>query len=172
MPFNFPSANIQKFFEDEGTFWTINAYFIDPTTVCSKTASVKQSTGDRLVFYSSKQSVSIPLKESDITSYWTQGQCFWTMGQHYWGDLSGQVNADTNPDNFVPIFLQYNKGNLNGFGWALNADLQSIRYEHPTASVLPQFFKVVPKFMGDPTKSGVLSTVHIYLDSTPQLNFC
>ena len=171
MPFNFPSANIQKFFNDEGDMWTISAYFIDPATVCTKT-STKQSTGDRLVLYSKQQSVNIPLKESDITNYWTLGQCFWTMGVHYWANTNGQVTADMNADDFVPIFLQYNKGQLNGFGWAFNADLQSIRYEHPTPSVLTQFFKAVPKFFSDSTKAGVLSTVHIYLDSTPQLNFC
>ena len=171
MPFNFPSANIQKYFNDEGTFWSISAYFTDPTTVCSNTFS-KQSTGDRLVFVSNTQTVNIPLKESDVTSVWTKGQCFWTMGQHYWGDVSGQVNVDTNPDNFVPIFLQYNKGELNGFGWGFNANFDSTRYEHPTVSVLPQFFKEVPKFFSDPTKSGVISTMHVYLDSTPQLNFC
>ncbi len=171
MPFNFPSSNIQKFFNDEGDFWSITAYFTDPATVCSKSLS-KQSTGDRLVFVSSKQSVNIPLKESDVSSFWTQGQCFWTMGVHYWANVNGKVNADMNSDDFVPIFLQYNKGELNGFGWALNANFTSTRYEHPTESVLPQFFKEVPKFFSDPTKSGVLSTMHIYLDSTPQLNFC
>ena len=171
MPFNFPSANIQKFFNDEGTFWSITAYFTDPASVCSKSSS-KQSTGDRLVFVSSKQSVNIPLKESDITSYWTKGQCFWTMGVHYWANVNGQVTVDMNADDFVPIFLQYNKGELNGFGWGFNGNLTSTRYEHPTVSVLPQFFKEVPKFFSDPTKSNVISTMHLYLDSTPQLNFC
>jgi len=95
------------------------------------------------------------------------------MGVHYWRNVLGKpVTTDINPDEFFPAFLQYNSGKLNGFGWAFNADLKSTRYEHPTADVLPKFFKQVPKFMSDPTKSGVLSTLHIYLDSTPQLNFC
>lgn len=108
-----------------------------------------------------------------MTPFWTLGQCFWTMGQHYWADVSGKkVDANTDADNFFPVFLQYNKGNLNGFGWGFNAYFNSTRYEHPTPEVLPNFFKEPPKFMGDPTKSDGMSTLHIYLDSTPQLNFC
>jgi len=64
------------------------------------------------------------------------------------------------------------EGNLNGFGWAFNADFNSSRYEHPTTGVLNKFFKNVPNFLLDPTQTGKLSTLHIYLDSTPQLNFC
>ena len=90
-----------------------------------------------------------------------------------WADVSGKkVDANTDPDNFFPVFLLYNKGNLNGFGWGFNANLNSTRYEHPTLQVLPIFFKETPKFWGDLAKSNGLSTLHIYLDSTPQLNFC
>lgn len=96
------------------------------------------------------------------------------MGVHYWADVSGPLGLDFKADNFVPMFLQYNKGKLNGFGWGFNADLKSVanRFEYPTPDVLGSFFKVVPKFMSDPTQAGVLTTLHIYLDSTPQLNFC
>jgi len=72
----------------------------------------------------------------------------------------------------LPIFLLYNKGKLNGFGWALNADLPSSRYEHPPVSALSAFFQSAPKFLSDPKQTGILSTLHIYMDSTPLLNFC
>jgi charged multivesicular body protein 7 len=176
LPFNFPSSRIQKFFNDEGSFWSITAYFMDPARVCSANLA-KFETGDRLVFVSSKQTVNVPLKETDLSatttsSVWTKGQCFWTMGQHYWSSVNGQVNANMDSLDFVPIFLQYNKGQLNGFGWGFIADLPSERFEHPGVSVLPQFFVDVPKFFSDPTKSSTISTLHIYLDSSPQTNFC
>lgn len=173
MPFNFPSKNIQKFFDDEGDFWSISAYFTDPDSVCSP-AQTRLSTGDRVTFKSGTFELTAAYKESDVDStFWTLGQCFYTMGVHYWADISGaQISETTDVDNFVPIFLQYNSGRLNGFGWAFNGDLKSSRYEHPTSSVLTKFFKKVPSFFNDSNKTGVLSTLHIYLDSTPLFNFC
>ena len=171
LPFNFPSAKIQKYFNDEGQSYTISAYFVDPSTFCVKQNGYAP-TGDRLVFKSKTFEQSIALNENQIASEWTQGKCFYTMGQHYWSDVIGPLDENTKSENFVPIFLQYNKGKLNGFGWALNADLPSTRYEHQTRPVLGGFFKNIPKFMYDKTQVGVLSTLHIYLDSTPQLNFC
>jgi len=171
LPYNFPSKQIAPLFNDEGDSWTITGYFSDPATVCAK--DVRQSTGDRLVIKGSGMELDVPLAEANITSRWTLGQCFWTMGVHYWADVDGkQIGADTQPDSFMPLFLQYNKGKLNGFGWGFNAMLKSTRFEHPTPSVLGQFMKVPPKFFSDSTKSGGLTTLHIYMDSTPQLNFC
>jgi charged multivesicular body protein 7 len=174
LPFNFPSANVSQYFNDEGDSWLITAYFADPLTICGTTKnSLKQVTGDRLVFQSKQKTLTIALKQSDLDlSYWSHGKCFWTMGDHYWANLRGQINADMDADYFLPIFLLYNKGELNGWGWAFNADLASTRFEHPGGSVLGQFFQEVPKFFNDPTKAGVLSTMHVYLSSAPQLNFC
>lgn len=174
LPFNFPSPKIQPLFVDEGDFFTISAYFVDPSSVCSPSASAKQVTGDRLIVKGSSKELNIPLEQKDISSLvWTQGKCFYTMGVHFWADIDGnQLSENTEADNFAPLFLLYNKGKLNGFGWAFNADLPSKRYEHPGQDVLGMFFNKIPKFFSDPNKSGKLSTLHIYLDSTPQFNFC
>lgn len=173
LPFNFPSKKIQPLFNDEGEFYTITAYFVDPASVCSPSLSQKQVTGDRLIIKGSGKELNIPLVQSNLTSFWTFGKCFYTMGAHYWADIEGkELTENVDSDNFVPLFLLYNKGKLNGFGWAFNADLPSKRYEHPGQDVLGMFFTKIPKFFSDSTKSGKLSTLHIYLDSTPQLNFC
>ena len=87
-------------------------------------------------------------------------------------DVTGPFGEQTQRDNFFPVFLQYNNGNLNGFGWGFIGDFKSTRYEHPGTSVLGQFFQSVPKFFYDPSQVGTISTLHIYLDSTPQLNHC
>jgi hypothetical protein len=39
LPFNFPSLQQQEYFNDEGDFFVITAYFIDPKTVCSQQCS-------------------------------------------------------------------------------------------------------------------------------------
>lgn len=173
LPYNFPSKNIQKYFDEEEDFFVITAYFVDPVSVCSKELSNKANTGDRLTIKSKTFALDIPLNERDVSSFWTQGQCFYTMGVHYWADVTGaKIGKYTNSDNFSPFFILYNKGKLNAFGWAFNADLDSKRYEHPTEDVLPRFFKEVPIFFSDKTKAGTLSTLHIYLSSIPELNFC
>ncbi len=83
LPFNFPSQNIQPYFDDEGDSFVISAYFIDPSTVCQKSSS-RQVTGDRLVFQSKQKTLPVSLKENTIEKFWTKGKCFWTMGVHYW----------------------------------------------------------------------------------------
>jgi hypothetical protein len=81
---------------------------MDPNKVCSSNS--KQTTGDRLVFKSSKKELNVPLKESQMNSFWTRGKCYYTMGIHYWADISGPLNKDTQVENFLPIFLLFNKG--------------------------------------------------------------
>lgn len=51
-------------------------------------------------------------------------------GVHYWY----AATRDMSCDNFFPVFLLYNGGVLNAFGWAFQADLSSSRFEHPTTS--------------------------------------
>lgn len=173
LPFNYPSNKIQKFFNDEGSFYSISAYFVDPDSVCSVQKSEKQVTGDRLVIRSNTFQVGAELKENQLNSFWTKGECFYTMGVHYWANTFGvELLSNVDPDEFAPVFLLYNKGKLNGFGFAFNANLDSTRFEHPPNSVLGRFFKNEPLFFKDPTKSGILSTMHVYLDSTPQFNLC
>jgi hypothetical protein len=172
LPFNFPSSKVQEYMMDEGSFYTITAYFTDPSTVCSSSKTSGQVIGDRLVIVGKSKVLDVALNQSDVSSFWTRGKCFKTMGVHYWADLSGPLSAETEMDNLFPMFLLYNRGKLNGFGWAFNADLPSDRYEHPPAFSFPLFFDKVPKSLLDSTKADVISTLHIYLDSMPLLNGC
>lgn len=174
LPFNFPSSQIKPYFKEENDFYTLTAYFVDPKTVCSSTR--KQSDyGDRVLIKGDKAEISLPLSQNDAQNnkFWTEGKCFWTMGAHFWSNVNSvPLDENTKKDEFFPMFLLYNSGKLNGFGWALNAALQSPRYEHPTANDAKQFIKDVPKFLFDPSQSNGLSTIHIYLDSNPRFNFC
>jgi|688.fasta_scaffold1383525_1 hypothetical protein len=95
------------------------------------------------------------------------------MGVHYWSNVqSVPITADINPDDFFPFCLLYNGGKLNGFCFAYNANLTSPRYEHPQPNQISLFIDPVPKYFSDPSKSSGLSTVHVYLTSSPRLNFC
>jgi charged multivesicular body protein 7 len=81
LPLNYPGEPIKKFFDDEGDFLSITAYFTDPTTVCSTGPSTKLATGDRLIFKSKTFQVEVAREESKVdSSFWTLGKCFYTMG--------------------------------------------------------------------------------------------
>ena len=55
---------------------------------------------------------------------------FIQIGVHYWYNS----RKDMSCDEFYPVFLLYNGGKLNAFGWAFNAALTSNRVEHPPKS--------------------------------------
>ena len=110
LPFNFPSPAQQQYFNDEGDFYTISAYFMDPNQVC-RSGRAKQITGDRLIVKSEQKELNIPLTADKVTSFFTMGQCFYTMGLHYWADLTGAALTETSKaTDFLPLFLMYNKG--------------------------------------------------------------
>jgi hypothetical protein len=175
LPFNFPSAAIQPYFQDEGDSYVLTAYFVDPNTICSSTGKPAVTFGDRVLVKGQSGSVSLPLFQKDAESslFWTKGNCFYTMGLHFWSNVkSVPISENMSSDDFFPMFLLYNSGKLNGFGFAFNADLTSPRYEHPAVGDISKFMNPVPKFFSDPTKSNKLSTMHIFLDSNPRFNFC
>jgi hypothetical protein len=172
LPFNFPSNSIKPYLVDEGSFYSITAYFKEPNGVCM---NKRQNTGDRLLVKGSLAEFNIPLTEIEISieNKWTKGKCFNTMGQHYWRQVNGNtLTINTNKDDFFPMFLLFNKGKLNGFGFVLNVFLDSPRFEHPTVDVLNLFLNPVPLFFSDLNQSNGLSTLHVYFESTPFANFC
>ncbi len=83
LPFNFPSKNIRKFFNDEGDLFSLSAYFVDPDSVCSNNKSTRQITGNRLVFKSKEFEVEAPLNINQMNSFWTEGSCFSSMGMDF-----------------------------------------------------------------------------------------
>jgi charged multivesicular body protein 7 len=164
---------------DDGDYWTLTAYFVDPSTICSTGRTADQfkadGTGTGLYLQQGpdfiKDSVLIPLTEDDVKTQtkWTFGHCFKTMGNHYWYN----VTKDMPGDHFVPTCLLYNKGKLTAFCFAVNSALKSQRYEHPTASVLPKFLDPVPDFFTTDPAYASLSTMHVYFSSHPRVDtFC
>jgi charged multivesicular body protein 7 len=162
-----PAYAINRNYIDDGDYYTLTAYFVDPSTICNggRTADQlkSQGTGSGLWLQNGpdpiKDSVMIPMLEQDaIKTPWKFGHCFRTMGNHYWYN----VTKDMSCDHFVPDCLMYNKGKLTAFCFAINAPLTSPRYEHPTTDILAKFIDPVPDcFYSDPSYQK-LSTMHIY----------
>jgi len=169
-----PAYAANKNYVDDGDYWTLTAYFVDPSTICTQGRTSDQlktqgtGTGVWLQMGTDpiKDSVKIPMLEEDaMKSPWTFGHCFKTMGNHYWYNVTKEMSCD----HYVPNCLLYNKGKLNAFCFAINAPLTSKRYEHPTTDILKKFIDPVPDcFYTDPTYSQ-LSTLHVYFISDPRL---
>ncbi|KAK6184626.1 hypothetical protein SNE40_007062 [Patella caerulea] len=170
---NYPSRNIQPPFVADGNHYFMTAYYVNPSTICSKGRSSAtfstQGTGTDLYIQNGTNpstTIRIPSKQSDMGhTRWVKGKCFPTMGVHYWYELS----KNTDCQRMFPVFLLYNNGHLNGFGWAFNTDLSSPRYEHPTQNVFTAFMEEVPTCLAS---VGTISTMHIYLTSNPIKDIC
>jgi len=143
------STYLANRFVDDGAYWTLTAYFVDPSTICGNGRSQEQlkqeGTGTGLWLQQGPNpiadSVQIPNSEADVKkTNWTYGKCFWTMGKHYWYNVT--KNMDCN--HFVPNCLMYNNGKLTAFCFSLNAALPGPRYEHPTAEISSKFIDPVP----------------------------
>ncbi|XP_013395237.1 uncharacterized protein LOC106162480 [Lingula anatina] len=173
----FPSSmseDVRKYFIEESDKFTITAYFTDPATICSagRTADQYSADGTGTALYIQKgtnpatDSIALPMSQDDVkNTMWTEGHCFYGMGKHYWYN----VRKDMSCNEFVPVFLLYNGGRLNAFGWAFIGDFKSPRYEHPGQSSFKWFLDPVPTCV---TSVGTLSTMHIYMYSTARVNTC
>jgi len=173
-----PPANLKdKYYIDDGDYWTLTSYFVDPSTICKGRTSEdleKQGTGTGLwLQYGQdpiKDSIRIPTNEADIKeTNWGSGKCFYTMGQHYWLNVSKGMDCG----DFVPNCLLYNKGKLTGFCFAKNVNLvdQSNRYDSPapTNKVVGKFLNPVPDCMFKDPSYFQLSTLHVYFTQGPRL---
>jgi len=168
-----PSTPAGRQYVDDGDYWTLTAYFVDPSTICAAGRTQDQlkseGTGSGLWLQTGpnplKDSIKVPTSEEDVKkTSWKFGHCFYTMGNHYWYN----VTKDMSCVDFVPNCLMYNKGKLTAFCFAANAALTSSRYEHPTAEQAKKFIDPVPDcFFKDPSFK-TLSTMHVYLIDSPR----
>ncbi|XP_050394540.1 uncharacterized protein LOC126812282 [Patella vulgata] len=170
----YPFPGIKSPFVKENGFHYITAYFVDPRIICTTGRTYRQfrdqGTGTDLYIQNGTNpetdSFKVPKLQTELQgTKWTEGKCFPSMGRHYWYDLS--ANSDCQKQ--YPVFLMYNDGRLNSFGWAFTTSLTSQRYEHPTPSYFGTFMKQVPRCLYN---MGTMSTMHIYLTSTPRMNLC
>lgn len=165
---------VNKYYIDDGAYWTQTAYFVDPSTICTGGRTTQQlqqnGTGSNLYFQNGpdpvKDSVKLPTSEADVKkTAWKYGHCFYTMGNHYWYNVTKDMDCDT----YVPACLMYNSGKLTAFCFTINdGSLTSPRYEHPTAENAKTFIDPVPDcFFTDPSFKKS-SSIHIYLIDSPR----
>ncbi|XP_060588621.1 uncharacterized protein LOC132744028 [Ruditapes philippinarum] len=169
----FPPLKDNSIIEDDG-YQYLTAYFVDPSTICNKGRSAAEfredGTGTGLWLQNGTNPMldllEVPLTQNEADkSLWTKGLCFKVMGVHYWYNIDLAMNCN----DFFPVFLLYNDGVLNSFGWALAMDLKqySPYIEHPQQAVYALFMETPPTCL---YSLGRLSTMHIYLTDAPSLN--
>ncbi|KAL4223546.1 hypothetical protein ACF0H5_017017 [Mactra antiquata] len=158
---------------DNGVYY-LTAYFVHPGTICtgrSQDEFEETGTGEGLWIQNGTNpvldSISIPKQESDIVNTrWTRGKCFYTMGMHYWYNIRSNMTCD----EFFPVFLMYNDGLLNSFGWALGMNIETSEFlEHPPPTSYGRFLKPVPRCL---KSQGILTTLHIYMTDSVFWNHC
>jgi charged multivesicular body protein 7 len=163
-----------QYFIDDGDYWTITAYFVDPSTICTAGRTSQdlssQGTGTGLWLQfgeTAASSVNIPMEEAEIKkdANWGHGKCFKSMGQHYWY----QIDKNMKCDNVAPYCLLYNGGKLTGFCFAPNYYAESERYDWPapTIKVLEKFLDPVPDCMHTDPSFAKQSTVHVFFNEHP-----
>jgi len=159
-----------KIILNDGSNYFITVYFTDPKKICKAGTKRRDNfVGENLYLLTTEKMMLIPYHEKNVLtgSKWVKGKCFYGMGQHYWYD----IKTDMDCNDFFPIFLMYNEGILNGFGFATGSDVQSSNVEHPPKALLGLFFKseTRPKCLENEPN---LSTQHVYLQRSPRWNFC
>lgn len=159
-------------FADDGDYWTLTAYFVDPNIICSvgrkKEDLTTDGTGHGLWLQIGpdplKDLLQIPLKEEEIKqTKWKFGKCFPTMGNHYWFNNTKDMQCE----KFFPSCLLYNGGVLNAFCFSINANLKSLRYEHPTSKEAVMFIDPMPDCFITDQSYNPSSTIHVYMVNDP-----
>eukprot|EP00112_Aurelia_sp_Birch-Aquarium-sp1_P016751 Seg382.14 transcript_id=Seg382.14/GoldUCD/mRNA.D3Y31 product="hypothetical protein" protein_id=Seg382.14/GoldUCD/D3Y31 len=164
-------ANYAVMLPQENNKYLLTAYFTHPDNICNPTPRQEGCVGDSLYIQIGATASSIfkvPLKEPALSgTRWTQGKCFPGMGVHYWYDVSKGMSCD----NFFPVFLLYNGGKLNAFGWVVGGDANDGNFEHPPAQFIPYFFKpeTQPRCV---SAFAVRSTQHIFFQSSRMKYTC
>jgi charged multivesicular body protein 7 len=156
---------------------TLTVYFVDPKIVCTGRTPkqfAEEGTGTDLYIQNGSNPKTdyqkIPMTQDEIKdTLWGHGKCIYNMGQHFWRGVTKTMNCD----DFFPFCLMYNKGRLNAFCFAINANVRpSARYEHPDLGEVKDFIEPVPDCMySDPSFENTTS-LHVYLSENIQLNKC
>jgi len=172
--------------QDDNQQYVLSTYFIHPTRICDKSKSrtkeefEKQGTAQDVWWQTGPKVatdvVEVPLTQDEAAlkqAHWTKGKCMPTMGMHYWYNIT--ENMDCN--SFMPYCLLYNKGKFNGFCYATPAEFHNAnphRFEHPTGNLAKKCcIDPYPKCFDElGLSNNKLTTMHVFLDSTPLLNFC
>jgi len=172
-------------YTNSSDFWLLTAYFIHPAGICDKSKSrtkeqfQSQGTADQVFLQTGSNPetdlMPVPKEENDElkSTKWVKGKCLPSMGRHYWYGVSEDMDCKT----AFPYCLLYNSGKFNGFCFAMPANFDNKnkkRFEHPTGNVakkccMTPYPKCIGEILGD---DALQTTMHVYLDSTPLLNFC
>eukprot|EP00013_Stygamoeba_regulata_P019488 CAMPEP_0177651184 /NCGR_PEP_ID=MMETSP0447-20121125/12390_1 /TAXON_ID=0 /ORGANISM="Stygamoeba regulata, Strain BSH-02190019" /LENGTH=289 /DNA_ID=CAMNT_0019154203 /DNA_START=47 /DNA_END=913 /DNA_ORIENTATION=- len=146
--------------------YTLTAYFREPQDICSG-ESFENAIGDKLVLQVGgvDNLWAIAADEADVAASgqaWVKGKCFKTMGVHYWFNIAPDMPCE----NILPVFVLYNRGKLNAFGWVFIQEdgykQPGSRWEHPSGAPLKLFLPNDRRPACLFERGVALSTQHVY----------
>jgi len=171
-----PEGPMELLSLDNTQYYCATMYFRDPASICDASGLSSNATGDGLWL---GRGSGAPLKllediHSPPGAPWVKGKCFKTMGVHYWYNFT----ADTACDAIFPVFLLYNGGSLNAWGWVFPTNPVEDggnRFENPTGPMtklfLPENPANQPSCVFDSSLKA-LSTMHVAHNNPFLSNFC
>jgi hypothetical protein len=172
-----PALPVEKVVVDGTSYDSLTMFFRDPATVCSANSKGTNPAGDGL-WIKNKDGKFEPLI-TDLTAvpdatFWREGKCFPSMGVHYWAAEGAKISSVTKAADIYPVFLLYNSGALNGFGWVVSSEPVESggkRFENPTGSDTKLFLPdgYMPS---EVLSTKQLSTIHVVFNNPLTSLFC
>jgi len=147
--------------------------FRDPKFICTG-STTKTGTGDGL--WIKKGGKYEPLVtgserlEENVPKPFVKGKCFKSMGVHYWYDIKSDMDCST----MFPVFLLYNNGKLNGWGWIFvpGPTEKNPRFENPSPRVTTMFLPEEGRPTCVTSSPTDLTSMHIAFQNPLFKNFC
>ncbi|OXA45103.1 uncharacterized protein LOC110857210 [Folsomia candida] len=162
--------------------YTLTAYFVDPSTICSQGRTSSQftsdGTGTQLYFQNGPDPSNLIVVPNDrtqaLTEGWSDNKCFVGMGVHNW--FQQEKFQETNCNYLRPAFLLYNVRNkLIGFGFQHVGKSVSTRVEYPPATVVKMIVgdKCSQCLLDLAAHGGIgVTTMHVFMIGSPQFQNC
>lgn len=168
-----PQGPMEKLTLDGQTYVCATMFFRDPSKICTNDSTVNPPTGEGLWLKTGDTSMPLVTDlNAEPSAPWVKGQCMKTMGWHYWYNFT----ATTPCDELFPVFLLYNGGMLNAWGWVFASEpieKGGSRFENPSPLDTKLFLPVDPSLQPQCIFTGpTLSTMHIAHNNPFISNYC
>jgi len=158
-------------------YFAINAYFIQPSLICTGAGPENGNIGAQSSIYfqngpsPTEYKIAYKNRTEAIANGWTKNNCIPSMGQHNFFEV--EKYEDTDCAILQPTFLLFNtQDQLIAFGLLFMGNATSPRFEDPSSAAVAAILGEAPKCILDQVDLVGLTTVHVYFDNAPWLIGC
>jgi hypothetical protein len=158
------------------TYFTITAYFIDPTLIChGGLGNGNIGAGSQIYFQNGATDNYLKLgpknRTQAIAQGWTKNQCIPGMGWHNFFEVEKYDESDCS--EVQPTCLLFNEHDeLHGFCLTYAGLATSPRFEHPNSAGIEASLGNAPQCLLDQTDLIGATTIHVYFQNNPWFVGC